>query len=147
MQKLLISILLCASLALTACSIDRIPWVHRIDIPQGNIVTQRMVNQLKPGMTHAQVRFILGTSLTLDPFQADRWDYVYMNKHPNGKMDESRVTVFFHNGLLAKVEGNLRPQPHAAPAPRREVMVEVPPKTVVHRGLLVKFWLWIRQKG
>jgi outer membrane protein assembly factor BamE len=36
-----------------------------------------MLDKLKPGMTPAQVRFILGTPLVVDPFHKDRWDYVY----------------------------------------------------------------------
>ena len=28
-------------------------------------------------MTRSQVRFVLGTPMVIDPFDADRWDYVY----------------------------------------------------------------------
>src|SRR5918998_642922 len=54
---------------------------HKIDIQQGNYVTQDMVNKLKPGMSRSQVRFALGTPLIADPFHADRWDYVYVYEH------------------------------------------------------------------
>src|SRR5687767_12705852 len=36
---------------------------HKIDIQQGNYVTQDMVDKLKPGMSRSQVRFALGTPL------------------------------------------------------------------------------------
>lgn len=146
MQKLLISILCSATLVLGACSLGRFPWVHRIDIPQGNIVTQSMVNRLKPGMTEAQVRFILGTPLLVDPFRPDRWDYVYHNQHPNGKVDKSRVSVYFHDQRLARIAGTLHPQSNTAPTQPPEQLVEVPPQEVVHRGVLEKLWAWIRKK-
>jgi len=50
---------------------------YRIDVRQGNFVTQEMVAQLKPGLTRDQVRFILGSPLVADMFHVDRWDYVY----------------------------------------------------------------------
>jgi outer membrane protein assembly factor BamE len=50
---------------------------YRIDVRQGNFVTQEMVAQLKPGLSREQVRFILGSPLVADMFHGDRWDYVY----------------------------------------------------------------------
>jgi outer membrane protein assembly factor BamE len=44
---------------------------------QGNVVTSEQVARVKPGMTRAQVRDILGTPLLTDPFHADRWDYLF----------------------------------------------------------------------
>ena len=51
---------------------------YKIDVQQGNYVTQDMVEKLKPGMTRSQVKFLLGTPLVVDPFRNDRWDYVYL---------------------------------------------------------------------
>ena len=51
--------------------------VYRIEIQQGNYITQEMVAQLKNGMTREQVRYVLGTPLVTDIFHADRWDYVF----------------------------------------------------------------------
>ena len=73
-------LVLIACLAISACSdAIRIPFVYRIDIYQGNIFSQEMVDQLKPGMTKRQVAFIMGTPLVEDAFHSDRWDYVYSN--------------------------------------------------------------------
>jgi outer membrane protein assembly factor BamE len=66
--------------ALGACQkVPMLPGLsaHRIDIQQGNVVTQEMVAKLKPGMTRQQVRFVLGTPPIVDPFHPQRWDYVY----------------------------------------------------------------------
>lgn len=69
-----------ALLLLSACnnigSMD-FPGVYKISIPQGNIITQEMVDQLRPGMTKRQVIFVMGTPLIRDPYHQDRWDYVY----------------------------------------------------------------------
>src|SRR5687768_4202630 len=68
--------------------------IYRMDIAQGNVVTQEMVNQLKTGMTRSQVRFVLGTPLVTDPFHPDRWEYYYSLR--NGKensTDTQRITV------------------------------------------------------
>ena len=63
---------------LAGCQTVTLPGLsaHKIDIQQGNYVTQDMVAKLKPGMTRSQVRFALGTPLIADPFHPDRWDYL-----------------------------------------------------------------------
>ncbi len=68
----------------------RIPGVtpYRMEIQQGNFVSQEMVAQLKPGMTKDQVRFILGTPMVTDIFHADRWDYIYWREASNGSARE-----------------------------------------------------------
>ena len=66
-------------LLLAGCSyIPMLPGLkpHKIDIQQGNYVTQDMVSKVKPGMSRSQVRFALGTPLVADQFHPDRWDYV-----------------------------------------------------------------------
>lgn len=78
---------------------------YRIDIQQGNFVSQEMVSQLKEGMTPDQVRFALGTPLLNDMFHANRWDYVFRLKKGNGEVTSSRVTVFFKDNRLARFEG------------------------------------------
>ena len=49
-------------------SVPRIISEYKIDIQQGNVLTQEMVSQLKPGLTKDQVRFILGTPVLMDMF-------------------------------------------------------------------------------
>lgn len=80
---------------------------YRIDIRQGNYVTQEMVAQLKPGMTRDQVRFILGTPLVTDVFHADRWDYVYSFRPGRGETQLRRFAVFFEESKLARVAGDV----------------------------------------
>jgi outer membrane protein assembly factor BamE len=104
MNKYIIVLL---ALALTSCS-----WIplHKIDIQQGNYVTQEMVDKLKPGMSKPQVRFVLGTPLVNDIFHVNRWDYVYRNEQQGKLIEEGRLTIFFEDEKLKRVEGDVRPK-------------------------------------
>jgi outer membrane protein assembly factor BamE len=82
---------------------------YRIDIPQGNFVSEEMVTQLKVGMTQDQVRFALGTPLIADIFHAERWDYVFRMLKRDDEVLSSRVTVFFKDGLVSRFEGGNLP--------------------------------------
>ena len=77
---------------------------YRITIQQGNFVSKEMAEQVNLGMTREQVRFLLGTALITDMFHADRWDYIFRLLKPNGELTTSRVTVFFENSLVSKIE-------------------------------------------
>ncbi len=106
------------ALALAGCSGGVRLSPYRIDIRQGNYVTQDMVARLKPGMTRDQVRFVLGTPLVSDVFHADRWDYVYRFQPGWGEMQNRHIAVFFEDGKLLRVAGDVvAEQPGAAPEP------------------------------
>ena len=108
---------------LGACSSTRIGGIgpHRIDVQQGNALDQESVAKLKPGLTRSQVRFLLGTPLLVDPFRPNRWDYVY-TFHKAGKLaEQKRITLFFDNDVLQRMEGDVpvaeAATPAVAPAP------------------------------
>ncbi|MHB8166018.1 MAG: outer membrane protein assembly factor BamE [Sulfuricella sp.] len=94
-------------LLLAACSVTEKLTPYKIDIQQGNVVTQEMVAKLKPGMTKAQVRFILGTPLIMDAFHANRWDYVYRYQKAGKLIEERKLALFFDKELLQRVEGDV----------------------------------------
>lgn len=79
---------------------------HKIDIQQGNVVTQEMVDKLQPGMTRSQVRFVLGTPLVVDPFRNDRWDYVYSFKKRGDLVEQRQLRVFFKDDKMERYEGD-----------------------------------------
>ncbi len=86
--------------------------VYKVEVQQGNVVTQEMIDKLKPGMTPSQVRFVMGTPLIVDPFHQDRWDYYYYLRRANEKSGETqRVTVVFKNDLLTAVQGDTHIKP------------------------------------
>jgi outer membrane protein assembly factor BamE len=100
-------------LALAGCKqAPELPSViapYRIDIQQGNVVTQQMVAKLKAGMTRAQVRFALGSPLVVDPFRTDRWDYVYSYKRQGKDVERRHITVIFEEEKLVRIEGDVVP--------------------------------------
>lgn len=91
--------------------------VYKLDIPQGNIVTEDMVAKLKVSQTRAQVRFILGTPLVADPFHADRWDYVYRTTEQGKVKDKHTFTVWFEGDTLKRWEGDAQPSPKKPEVP------------------------------
>jgi outer membrane protein assembly factor BamE len=101
--------LLAAPLALGACStpVPQVVKPYRIDIQQGNYVSQEMVAQLKPGMSKEQVRFVLGTPLVTDIFHADRWDYIYYRELPDGSRKQHAIAVHFEDGKFVRVSGDV----------------------------------------
>jgi len=86
-------------LLLSACS------VHKIDIQQGNVITQEMFEKLKVGMDKARVELTLGAPLIVDPFRRERWDYVYIYEAGNTDEHQSaHLTVYFENNRLSKID-------------------------------------------
>ena len=110
--------------------IPKLPGVtpYRMVIQQGNFISDEMVAQLKPGMSKEQVRFVLGTPLVTDIFHADRWDYVFFRELPNGKREQRNLSVVFQDGKLARVIGDILPDPNAPkPAPVAKPAAEPKP--------------------
>lgn len=99
-----------ASLALAACTYKpAFINEYKIDVQQGNVLTQEMVNQLKPGQTREQVRFLLGSPMVTDVFHQQRWDYPYrLQNGRTGEVEMRRMTVFFDEaGHLQRVAGDV----------------------------------------
>ena len=82
---------------------------YKIDIVQGNFVSREQAGALKEGMSRTQVRDILGTPLLTSIFHADRWDYVFTFKRQGAVSQARRVTVYFKDDVLAKIEADALP--------------------------------------
>jgi outer membrane protein assembly factor BamE len=118
------------ALLLSACGGGLRLSPYRIDIRQGNLVTQDMVSRLKPGMTKDQVRFALGTPLVADVFHGQRWDYVYEFRPGRGEVQHRRLTVHFEDGKLVRVSGDVEAagageSTEASEAARRNQVVQI----------------------
>ena len=85
------------------------PGVYRINVEQGNVVTEEMVDQLRPGLNRRQVRYIMGTPLIEDSFHEDRWDYRYTLRNGNETLTETQLTLWFEGDELVRVEGSDAP--------------------------------------
>lgn len=107
---LLVTLSFAATLAVSGCS--NFLSVYKADLGQGNVVTHDMVAQLKPGMTPSQVRYVLGTPLITDTLNPKRWDYLYdyvpgtyARKAGLPEVNNRHFSVFFENGVMARIEG------------------------------------------
>ena len=90
-------------------SLDSWSITYKIDIQQGMVITQEMVDQLKTGMTKDQVRFVLGTPILTDPFHAQRWDYPFRFQPGRGAVEERRFTVYFDDDKMTGYNGDSVP--------------------------------------
>lgn len=107
-------------LLLAGCSF--LPHIlYRIDVQQGNVVTEEMLEKLKPGMTKSQVIFVMGSPLIVDTFRDNRWDYVYILREKGDLIEQKRLTLFFDDDTLVNIENYLsfskdpiKPKPAAA---------------------------------
>lgn len=109
---MLARLLICSLLLMAAsCSLSRIsiPRVFKITIQQGNLISQEMIDQLKPGMTRTQVAFVMGEPVARNTFNEDRWDYIYTVVVPGVYSDEKRMSLYFENEVLAYFTGDFAP--------------------------------------
>ena len=86
------------ALVLTAC-------VYRIDIQQGNLLDEDVIDQVELGMTRSQVQFLLGTPMISDSFHQDRWDYTYYFRRGRSRqIDQRWFIVFFQDDEVVRID-------------------------------------------
>ena len=79
--------------------------VYRVNIPQGNYLEAKMLEQVQIGMTRSQVRYVLGTPMISDPFHPDQWDYLYYFKDGKSRVVDTRlVVVYFVDEKVTRIE-------------------------------------------
>lgn len=102
MRKLFLTFVITASSLFSGCAI------YKLDVQQGNVITQEMLDQVELGMTEQKILFLLGSPMLIDPFHPHRWDYIY-RLQPGGKQpSQRRITlVFSQDKKLQQVAGNV----------------------------------------
>jgi len=110
-RSVLLSCALLGGLLLSGCeSLQRTDSLfglitpYRIDIVQGNAITQEQAALIKPGLSRLQVREVLGTPLLADPFHADRWDYIFTLRRPGAEPQRRSVVVLFENDVVKSID-------------------------------------------
>ncbi len=128
LQTLRFLSLIAPLIIISACSTiaSDVPFVYEIDVDQGNVIDQDMVNQLRPEMSKRQVIYIMGSPLLTDPFSTDRWDYVYSVQPGGEDRVEKRIALFFAEDSLIHVSGDLLPEANALPPVSKEMTIDVP---------------------
>ncbi len=85
--------------------------IYRLPIRQGNYLDPAAIAQVKPGMTHSQVRYLLGTPMVPEGFDNARWDYdYYLNDHSH-KPRHAHATIYFMNDLVSRVQSDVQRKP------------------------------------
>ena len=97
---------------LSACTMQ----VYKLNVQQGNIVTQDMLDQLKPGMNKNQVAYIMGNPVLKDTFSLRHWDYVYRTERQEDNIKQYHIRVFFdqaerYSHFDGKLPESTLPQP------------------------------------
>ncbi len=108
-MRFAVLVIIALSTVLAGCSSLRFPGVHRITIQQGNVITQQMIDRLRPGMTKSQVRFVLGNPVVDDPLVRDRWDYFYSIQVSGGEVVRRKLQLYFVDERLSYFEGDFAP--------------------------------------
>jgi len=113
--------------------------MYHQDIQQGNIVTQEMINKLRPGMARRQVNYIMGTPILVDVFHQDRWDYLYSMKKGSEARTQKHLSLYFVDDKLTRIEGDFRPTPTTdALEDKKETVVKVPDYESTEKGFFTR---------
>jgi len=105
MRSLLISALL---LILVGCGGDPfwLPRAHRITIQQGNLLSERQLNEIQVGMDQEAVRTVLGAPLANTLLHENRWDYLYTRAPAGAAIEAKRLAIFFEDATVARIDSN-----------------------------------------
>ncbi|MEX0952001.1 MAG: outer membrane protein assembly factor BamE [Gammaproteobacteria bacterium] len=105
----------------------KLPFVYRVDIQQGNVIEQGMVDQLKRGMDKSQARFIMGSPVLVDSFRTNRWEYVYTFEKGIRTREQRHLTLHFDDDeKLSHITGDMK----VADGLREPAPARVEPRTV-----------------
>lgn len=103
-----VSFLLLGACAKTFDDRYKVPFLYQIDIQQGNVIEQDMLNKLRPGMNKDQVKFIMGTPVIIDPFHNERWEYIFSFQKGGGVREQQHITLHFsEDEKLTHVTGDI----------------------------------------
>lgn len=87
-------------IGLTGC----INLPYQAPTQQGNVLEANRANLVKVGMSKAQVANAIGTPIVQDVFHQNRWDYVYRLDEHTKMPEQQRITVWFNNDTVSKIE-------------------------------------------
>lgn len=82
---------------------------YKMEIVQGNVVTKEQVAALTKGLTRTQVMMVAGTPLIASAFHGDRWDYTFSLQRQGKAPQLRRISVFFTDDRMDRVESDALP--------------------------------------
>jgi outer membrane protein assembly factor BamE len=115
-----------------ACStiLSNLPGVYTLEIEQGNMIDQIMIDQLRPNMTKRQVLYIMGSPMLSDTFHERRWDYLFSEQKTGEDRVQKRISLFFNGDNLMGVQGDFHPSAVPVLKPSTEASVELPKREI-----------------
>ncbi len=131
------------ALSTTGCSykgsID-LPGLYRINIQQGNVMDQHLIDRLQPGMDKNQVAFILGTPAVIDPFHTEQWEYFYSMARSSRNPRQRHMRLHFVDGKLAYITGDVKITNRDLSNPIRESRTVDVPRRVQRDGFFKRMF-------
>ena len=126
-KKILFLGFLCIPLMSCSLILDNLPYVYKIDVNQGNMIDQAMIDQLRPNMTKRQVLYIMGSPMLVDYFHQNRWDYIYSSKKGSEEdITQKNISIFFENDQIKSIQGDFKPSAVPIAKSSDDKSVEVP---------------------
>lgn len=92
------------TLLITGCAF---PGVYKINVQQGNILTDEELTSLSEGMSRSQVHSVLGTPLMVNPVDLSREYFIYTFQRRGGEIEEQRVIVYYEDDQFSSYEAQL----------------------------------------
>jgi outer membrane protein assembly factor BamE len=102
MKRIIITLFSITSIAIALAGCAQSQWLYRVNVQQGNVITGEYVRKLHKGMTKDMVCELLGPPVLMDPFNDNRWTYIYTYKPGKGKAKciDRHLTLYFRNNCL-----------------------------------------------
>lgn len=118
--------------ALISCTtvMNNLPGVYKLEVQQGNIVDQSMVDQLRPNMSKRQVLYIMGSPMMVDVFHPTRWDYIYSDQPSGEDRVQKRISLYFENDQIVGIQGDFRPGSVPVLKASEETTIDIPKRDI-----------------
>jgi outer membrane protein assembly factor BamE len=81
-----------------------LPTLFRSDINQGSVLDWFSINQLKVGMSEAEVQDLIGSPSVADPFHNNQWDYINHSTLYKKDNINYRLTLIFDKNMLKNID-------------------------------------------
>jgi outer membrane protein assembly factor BamE len=76
---------------------------YRVEIQQGHIIEEKLLDQVDIGMSKNRIASLLGTPILIDAFSSNTWTYVY-NKQEDNKIEKRRLILEFKDDKLISIQ-------------------------------------------
>lgn len=82
---------------------------YQVPIEQGKALTHANIKAIQPGLSKAQVSYMLGSANMIDPFKPNTWYYIYTSQQDNLPRTEQYLSITFKNDKVIGIAGNYPP--------------------------------------